>query len=137
VLFLGFNFGVNRVTSALDANLRAESVSFDMYYNNLQNNYHTDKNLRELRESGYSDTTPVFLHEVDKYAMHGYLPIHSIKWEPFPEKIKSVDKYYIITAYPKKAEEYYRRFDNSFVFSWDGYNASPDYVIIVKAERVK
>lgn len=134
LLYANISAGEMHSSGRLLKRLRTENPEWDMYFNNIRYEYHTHKNLGEFKKNHYSDSTPVFLYDVDKYAMHGYLPIHGINWEPFPEKIKSVSKYFIITPSPKKAVRYYRQIDSGFRF--EAVNQTMDLVTIVKAERI-
>lgn len=119
----------------LAVDLTNEVNRCDIYYNNLLTNYHTNQNLEWFKQQHYADSIPVYLHEVDKYAMHGYLPLYGIKWEPDPQKIKSVDRYFIITLAPEKAQDHYLQFDSSYTFK--RLNPDLDYVNIVEAIRIE
>lgn len=113
----------------LGQEVKVQNIRFNYYLNY----YHPHKQLGEFKESYYSDSTPVYLHEVDKYAMHGYLPVHEIKWEPYTDKIPSLNKYYIITAFKGKAIEEFKQYDSAFAFRKvsDGI----DFVNILEASR--
>lgn len=119
----------------LAVDLKNEVNRCDIYYNNLLTAYHTNENLRWFKQHYYTDGVAVYLYDVDKYAMHGYLPLHGVKWEPDPQKIKSVDRYFIITLAPKKAQDYYLQFDSNYTLK--RLNPDLDYVNIVEAKRVE
>lgn len=138
VVTLGFIWGLQdakgRSQLRLADDLKNEVNRCDIYYNNLLTTYHTNQNLGWFKQNYYTDSAVVYLHEVDKYAMHGYLPLHAIQWEPDPQKIKSVDRYFIITFAPTKAQNYYLQFDSNYTFK--RLNPDLDYVNIVEAVRV-
>lgn len=96
--------------------------------------YHPHQRLGDFKQKYYADSIPVFLHEVDKYAMHGYLPIHDINWEPNTDKIAAVDRYFIITAFEDRAIADFKQYDTAFEF----YRISGDidFVNIIEATRV-
>ena len=75
------------------------------------------------------------MKEVDKYAMHGYLPIHGINWEPNTDKIAAVDRYFIITAFEDSAIADFKQYDTTFEF----YRISGDidFVNIIEATQVE
>lgn len=97
--------------------------------------YHPHQRLGDFKQKYYADSIPVFLHEVDKYAMHGYLPIHGINWEPNTDKIAAVDRYFIITAFEDRAIADFKQYDTAFEF----YRISGDidFVNIIEATRVE
>lgn len=138
VVTLGFIWGLQDAKKnsqlRLADDLKNEVNRCDIYYNNLLTTYHTNQNLGWFKQNYYTDNAAVYLHEVDKYAMHGYLPLHAIQWEPDPQKIKSADRYFIITLAPVKAQNYYLQFDSNYSFK--RLNPDLDYVNIVEAKRV-
>jgi len=135
MLFANFHVGNARINNRLEANLNNNIKAQDIYYNYYLAHYHPHKRLGYFKEHGYSDSTPVYLHEIDKYSMRGYLPVHKINWEPFSEKIKAVSKYYIITAFPQKAETDFATHDSTFRFSSLNPQWEIDFVNILVAER--
>lgn len=132
LMSLGFNNGSKEIKDKLTNDVKNEKREYSIYYNNLLSPYHTYQNLRLLKENN-TNGLPVFLHEVDKYAMHGYLPALDISWEPNLEKIKQVNSYYIITAYPTAAIKKYLGVDSSFTFK--RLNPEMDFVNILEARR--
>lgn len=131
----GAVFGLEEIQEKLFTDVKNEVRDYSMYYNNIHSPVHTYQNLQLLKNKGYTDSTPVYLHEVDKYAMHGYLPALGINWEPYTDKIKSTNTYFIITAFPTKAKEEYLQYDSAFTFTQ--LNREVDFVSIIKAERIK
>lgn len=138
VVMVGLLFGLQDAKRSAEArlavDLKNEVNRCDMYYNNLLTTYHTNQNLGWFKQNYYSDSAVVYLHEVDKYAMHGYLPLHAIQWEPDPQKIKSIERYFIITLAPTQAQNYYLQFDSNYTFK--RLNPDLDYVNIIEAVRV-
>ena len=65
--------------------------------------------------------------------MHGYLPVHNIKWQPFKDTIPYLNKYYIVTAFENKAIKEYKQYDTAFEFR--RINKKLDFVNIIEARR--
>lgn len=128
----GFNDGRKQIITKLANDVKNEKRDYSIYYNNILSPYHTYKNLQLLKQIN-TDSLPVFLHEVDKYAMHGYLPTLGINWEPNTEKIKEVNKYYIVTAFPTAAANKYMEYDSAFTYT--RLNPEMDFVNIIEAKR--
>lgn len=105
----------------------------NIYYSYYLSNYNPHKNLKSFQEEYYKEGAQVFLHEVDKYAMHGYLPVHNIKWQPYTDTISTLNEYYIITAFKNKAIKEFEQYDTAFKFS--RVNNDLDFVNIIQAKR--
>ena len=112
-----------------DKEIKAQTIKHNYYLAF----YHPHQRLGDFKQKYYADSIPVFLHEVDKYAMHGYLPIHDINWEPNTDKIAAVDRYFIITAFEDRAITDFKQYDTAFEF----YRISGDidFVNIIEAKR--
>jgi hypothetical protein len=113
--------------------LNEEIKTQNIHYSYYLANYNPHKNLKNFKAEYYKEGTQVFLHEVDKYAMHGYLPMHGIKWQPFTDTIPKLDKYYIITAFENKAIEEFEAYDTAFEFR--NVSGEIDFVNIIEAKR--
>ena len=120
-----------QLTKGLIEGVRHQNI----YYNYYLAHYHPQQRLGDFKQKYYTDSIPVFLHEVDKYAMHGYLPIHGINWEPNTDKIAAVDRYFIITAFEDSAIADFKQYDTTFEF----YRISGDidFVNIIEATQVE
>ncbi len=135
VLLVSMNttFQISTIFNKTKFNLSDEVKSQNIYYNYYLGNYHPNRNLRNFKEQYYQKGTQVFLHEVDKYAMHGYLPIHNIKWQPYTGTIPTLNKYYIITAFEKQAIETFKQYDTTFEFR--NISGKKDFVTIIEAKK--
>lgn len=123
------------IEGKLNNGLKAAVKHQNIYYNYYQSNFNPHANLKLLKEEHYQEGTQVFLHEVDKQAMHGYLPVHNIKWQPFKDTIPYLNKYYIVTAFENKAIKEYKQYDTAFEFR--RINKKLDFVNIIEAVRKK
>lgn len=115
----------------LGEEIKAQTIKYNYYLSY----YHPNKKLDDFKREYYADSIPVFLHEVDKYAMHGYLPIHGINWEPNTDMIAAVDRYFVITAFEDMAIANFQQYDSTFEFH--RISGDIDFVNIIEADRIK
>lgn len=132
-LIFSFNEAKNDIDTQLTKGLKEGVKHQNIYYNYYLMHYHPQQKLGDFKREYYTDGALVYLHEVDKYAMHGYLPANGIQWEPYTDKIAGVNTYYIITAFSQKAINDFLQYDNAFTF--ETVSGGADFVNIIKATR--